>query len=671
MKPNASPYVGFHKDVRGVRSLWERFNAGLLDVEERRTPYHQLLLTEWERCSALGVDVAMTKGRRLSDEEFRLRREAEQLLLETSVPIVQDVGHFLVDVPGIMILTERTGTVLHITGDSAVRERAASRSGIVVGSEWNELTAGTNGMGTALAKGQPVHVFATEHFCEGWHSWSCAAAPIFDADGRTVLGIIDFTTVETDFRDQALGLTVSVANSIQARMALHRELERRRLLTAFSDAARHYPHDDMLALDHAGRPVMYTPSERCRQIAERWNSAGLEAAVTVSTTIDVVAPNTGARIGSVVLLAKPSGYQRVFRAEDKPPPTSLTSEPVGRFGEFASRDPDTRRMFDDLTRIAAADVNLLIHGETGTGKELLARHVHACSARRNEPYLPVNCGAISEHLMESTFFGYVKGAFSGADPRGRAGYFESAGGGTLFLDEVGELPPAMQAALLRVLEDGSFQRVGSCETRRATCRIIAATHRNLEQLIAQGRFRQDLYFRLKVVQRTIRPLRERPCDIGLLAEQFAESMRRKHGLDEVKITPEAHAALMRYHWPGNAREVRNVVEAAVLCSDGSIGVDCLPPEVLRGPEPDEAATGEAAPAESLASIRDYERQIIIGMLRKYRKVNQVAHALGIARSTLYRKFAELNIHQSEFTGAAAEPGGGESASAPGGPPVLQ
>lgn len=654
MKPHLSPYVGFHKDVRGVRGLWERFNAGVLDLEERRSPYLQMLLGEWQRCSALGVDVAMTKGRRLSDHEFRLRREAEQLLLETSVPIVQDVSRFLVDVPGIMILTERTGTVLHITGDAAVRERAASLTGIVEGSHWDELTAGTNGMGTALSKGQPVHVYATEHFCEGWHSWSCAAAPIFDSDGQTVLGIIDFTTVESDFRDQALGLTVSVAKSIQARMALHRELERRRLLAAFSEAARRYPHDDMIVVDHAQRPVIHTPNERCRQIVERWGPGGCPGGFGVQAKIEVTAPGQAAPIGTLVLLAKPSGYQKIFRQEDRPPPPRTTAvDAVARFGDFLSCDADTRRMFDELERIARSDVNLLIIGETGTGKELLARQVHACSPRRNEPYLAVNCGAISEHLMESTFFGYVKGAFSGADPRGRAGYFESAQGGTLFLDEVGELPPAMQAALLRVLEDGSFQRVGSCETRRAACRIIAATHRNLEQLIAEGRFRQDLYYRLKVVQRSIKPLRERPCDIPLLARQFAESLRRKHQLDELTITPEAYEALSRYGWPGNAREVRNTMEAAVLCSDGVITVDCLPPEVLRPSSPEAPPAEGPGPAEGMASVREYERQIIVGMLRKFRKVNQVAQALGMARSTLYRKFGELDIRPADHTGGGS------------------
>jgi len=665
MMSNHSPYVGFDKNARGVKSLWERFNAGLIDTSdtsdssERTNPYHQLLLTEWQRCMALGVDVAMTMGRRLSDNEFRQRVQAEQLLLETSVPIVDDVGRFLDDVPGILILTEATGCVLHINGDPRVRELAANQSGIVVGSRWDETSAGTNGVGTALAKRQPVHVFASEHFCEGWHTWTCAAAPIFDSDHRTVLGIIDFTTVESDFRDQALALTVSVANSIQARMALHRELERSRLVTAFGDATRHYPFDDMLAVDHAGRLVVYTPTDRCRRIAERWASGGFEGTPEVRETIEVTSPDSadsGSRIGTIVLLAKPAGYERIFLPPGRQPSLRDAIEPVKRFGHFLTRDPDTRRMLADLERVARADVSVLIVGETGTGKELLARHLHTCSPHAGEPYIAVNCGAISEDLMESTFFGYVRGAFSGADPRGRAGYFESARGGTLFLDEVGELPLAMQAALLRVLEDGSFQRVGSCETQRARCRIVAATHRNLEQLVEQGHFRQDLYFRLKIVQKTVKPLRERTCDIALLVDQFVDAMRHKHGLPGVEIAPDARAALERYRWPGNAREVRNVIEAAMLCCDDVVDIECLPPEVVRPPQKtaEASAASAASRGEDLSAVRDYERQLIVGMLRKYRKVNYVAKALGIARSTLYRKFEELDIDQSQFTLGASE-----------------
>jgi transcriptional regulator with PAS, ATPase and Fis domain len=436
-------------------------------------------------------------------------------------------------------------------------------------------------------------------------------------------------------------------------MALHRELERSRLLTAFTDAVRQYPHDDMLALDHAGRPVIHTPNERCNRIAKRWTSVGVQG-IAVRKTVEVKSPDTGARIGSIVLLSGTEAFDSVFRALADTPLSRDTVEPVKRFGEFSTRDPDTRRMLDELQRVAAADVTVLIIGETGTGKELLARHLHASSTRRSEPYLAVNCGAISADLMESTFFGYVRGAFSGADPRGRAGYFESAQGGTLFLDELAELPLAMQSALLRVLEDGSFLRVGSSEPLRARCRIIAATNRNLEQFIAQGQFREDLYFRLKIVQKTVKPLRERPCDIPLLVDQFLETMRQKHALPDADFTLEARAALERYYWPGNAREVRNVVEASVLCSEGRIGVDCLPPEVLKKREPAPVQAHDLPHGENLAAVRDYERQLIVGVLRKYRKVNSAAKALGIARSTLYRKFDELDIDQGQFTSGADE-----------------
>lgn len=645
MLPSTTPYVGFEKNLRGVKTLWERFNSGLVDPSEPRGAYEDLLLHDWRRCTTLGVDVSMTMARRLSDEEYRQRAQSGRLLVEAAVPVIRDVGRFMDLVPGVMILTEHTGCVLHVAGQPRIRELAAIRSGIVEGSQWGESNAGNNGMGTALTTAQPVHVFASEHFCEGWQGWSCSAAPIFDVDGRSVLGVIDFTIGQSDQRDQGLPLCVSMANSISARMALYRALERSRLATAFSEAARRNPNDDILALDPAGRIVSHTPSERCRRIVESWTFAA-SAATMVRETVEVTAPDSGASVGRVLLLARPAGYDRVFHSLGSAPPLRDAVEAVRQFGKFVTRDPETRRMLDELERVAAADVNILIIGETGTGKELLARHLHACSPRRGEPYLALNCGAISAELVESTFFGYVRGAFSGADPRGRAGYFESAQGGTLFLDEIGELPLEMQTALLRVLEDGSFTRVGSSEAQRSRCRIVAATHRNLAQLVAEGRFREDLYFRLKIVQKSIKPLRERRCDIPLLIDQFVSAMCEKHGLPLNEFTPEALATLECYRWPGNARELRNVVEAAMLCTDGPIRVECLPPELLRQPD--------ASPVPSVGeglekATRAYERQLVIGMLRKYRKVNAVAKSLGIARSTLYRKFAELGIDQSQFT----------------------
>ena len=638
------PYVGFCKDRRGVQRLWERFNAGLVD-DESLAPYHRLLFAEWQRCRALGVDVAMRMGHRLDDEVFCERLRRERQLLETAMPILREVGGYLGDVPGIIMLADGSGTLLYVGGDAAVRDRAATLSGIVEGSQWNEATAGSNGVGTAIALRHPVHVYAAEHLCEGWHTWTCAGAPIFDADGRTVLGVVDFTTIETDFRDQALGLSVSLASAVQARLALQRERERQRVLVAFGETARRYPNDDLVALDVGSRPLAVTPNERCRLLAEQWGRG--EAAPPVREAVTVTAADGSEPIGRVLVLERPADCRHVLRPHEGPPPAPAAAA-VGRFGDFVTADPETLRLLDELQRIAAADVGVLLVGETGTGKDLLARHLHAASPRCDQPYLAVNCGAISEHLMESAFFGYVRGAFSGADPRGHAGYFESAAAGTLFLDEVGELPPAMQAALLRVLEDGSFQRVGSCRTQRAACRVIAATHRDLGQLVAEGRFRSDLYFRLKVVQRTIKPLRERPCDVALLAERFAEAMRGKHGLTHARLSPRALQALGRHRWPGNIRELRNAIESALLSAGGVVEPAHLPPEVLQA---DSGADGGALRA-GLESVRAYERQLVIDVLRRVPHVNQAAGALGIARSTLYRKFAELGIRQAEFVGRA-------------------
>lgn len=650
MNPFVTPYVGHEKDARVVQQLWEDFNAGAVDLTERRDPYYQFLLNEWQRCARLGVDIAMTNGPRLDHEELHRFRESEKLLMSASVPIFDQVGGFLQGVPGIMVLTEKTATVLHISGDERVQERAAAISGIVEGSRWDETTAGTNGMGTALAKGQPVHIYASEHFCEVLHSWSCTASPVFDADGRTVLGIVDFTTIDTDFRDQALGLTVSVANSIQMRIALQREQDRHRLLMAFADATRRYPHDDLLALDYAGKAIMHTPNERCRRVVDRWVIAGAKE-LRESQHNKLVTGSDGFGIGSIIWLARPTGYEKVFRPASAPASTLLTAE-VSRFGAFISQDPDTRRMLADLERVASTDMNVLLSGETGTGKSLLARHVHNISARRNEPFLVVNCRAVSHHQETRGVFGSDRGAAAGKGSADETGLFDACERGTLFLDEVGELPLPLQAALQRMLDNASE----SAEQPAGVCRIIAASHKDLKVLCGEGKFRPELLYRLKVVQKNVKPLRERPGDIDLLINMFLDSLRRKHKFLSIKIAEDAREALNAYGWPGNVREMLNALESAVLCSDGQIDFQCLP-EVIQSNGSGKDVKVDWSPlaaTESLSSVRVYEREIIVGMLRKYRNVSQVAKILGLSRSTIYRKFDELEIAQSEYTGSAGD-----------------
>jgi DNA-binding NtrC family response regulator len=296
---------------------------------------------------------------------------------------------------------------------------------------------------------------------------------------------------------------------------------------------------------------------------------------------------------------------------------------------------------ETISRIAHTMSSVLICGESGTGKEVLARALHYEGVTRDRPFIAVNCGGLTESLMESEFFGYRKGAFTGAEAD-RIGYFEAADGGTLFLDEIGNLPPPSQAVLLRAIEEKAVTRVGDTRPRPVSLRVIAATHRDLEKAIEAGTFREDLYFRLNVIRITVPPLRERPEDIPPLLEHFvrkysAETNRDCPGFDE-----EAMEALCRYHWRGNVRELENVVERAVIfAGDRPVGLQDLSITVER----------EAASATSTMDLRkaarEFEKRHITAVLaRMNNNKAATAEALGVGLSSLYRKMEELGISKS-------------------------
>jgi DNA-binding NtrC family response regulator len=246
-------------------------------------------------------------------------------------------------------------------------------------------------------------------------------------------------------------------------------------------------------------------------------------------------------------------------------------------------------VFKLVGRVARTDAPVLIAGESGTGKELVAKAIHEYSPRRKHEMITLNCGAIPENLLESELFGHEKGSFTGAIAR-RAGRFEQADGGTLFLDEIGDMPLSIQVKLLRVLQDGSFSRVGANETLKADVRIIAATHKNLAAEVSAGRFREDLYYRLNVVELPIPPLRERPEDIPLLAEYFLQRITRKNGMARIRISAEAVAALQAHHWPGNVRELENTIARACALASSSI---LLPSDIPLASAPGKSQLGIA------------------------------------------------------------------------------
>ncbi len=301
-----------------------------------------------------------------------------------------------------------------------------------------------------------------------------------------------------------------------------------------------------------------------------------------------------------------------------------------------------RKVMAQVERVAASESRVCILGETGTGKELIARAIHDHSPRRHGPFVTLNCAAVPAELIESELFGHEKGAFTGAASR-HTGRFEQAHRGTLFLDEIGDMPGAMQAKLLRVLEGGEVERVGGDRSMQVDVRVVVATHRDIEALVKQGSFRQDLFHRIYVFPVMLPPLRERLEDIPPLVDYFAKQVAEQNGWKRPEVTAEAIEQLRHYSWPGNVRELRNVVERLMLLSeDGRIDrrdVEAALPALTAAAPAADGVTGTLA-----ARVEAFERELLLSELKRHRyHMTEVARALGLERSHLYKKCQQLGI----------------------------
>jgi DNA-binding NtrC family response regulator len=329
----------------------------------------------------------------------------------------------------------------------------------------------------------------------------------------------------------------------------------------------------------------------------------------------------------------------------------LREQAQRRFGleKLIGSGPAMQRVFETIQKVAETDLTVLVRGESGTGKELVAQALHARSPRKARPFVAVNCAAISRELVESELFGHEKGAFTGADAR-RQGRFEAADGGTVFLDEIGDMPAETQAKILRVLQERALTRVGGTKPIRVDVRVVAATHRDLEREVAAGRFREDLYYRLRVVEIELPPLRERREDVPALAQRFLAEVTERLGRPSRRFSEGALAALVRHAWPGNVRELRNAVEQAVVLAPGAAIEDS---DLNLGGEP----AGASASAASLPfaeakrrAVEGFEREFLLRALRAHAgNVSRAAESIGMVRQSLQQKIRELDLRSEDWT----------------------
>jgi two-component system, NtrC family, nitrogen regulation response regulator NtrX len=396
------------------------------------------------------------------------------------------------------------------------------------------------------------------------------------------------------------------------------------------------------------------PGKSGLEFLEEIKNAGVKAPVIlISGQANIEMAVRATKLGALDFLEKPLSTDkllvtvenalRLSRLEDE------NRELKRRLGkhQLVGSGATMKKLLAQIDKVAASETRVCILGETGTGKELVARAIHDRSQHRDMPFITLNCAAVPAELIESELFGHEKGAFTGAAGR-HIGKFEQAEGGTLFLDEIGDMPVAMQAKLLRVLEEGEVERVGGDKPVKVSARVVVATHRNLEELVAQNTFRRDLFHRVYVFPVFLPPLRERREDFAELVVHFSRQVAGQNGWKEKQFSTESIAALQRYSWPGNVRELRNVVERLALLSEGenvsAEDVQLVLPAASSPPQ-GIADSGLAAPTGTLAvRTESFEKEVLLAEIRRHNfHMTNVARALGLERSHLYKKCQQLGI----------------------------
>jgi sigma-54 dependent transcriptional regulator, acetoin dehydrogenase operon transcriptional activator AcoR len=599
-----------HQSIATVRNGWLTFQRGL-PADGIRLPIQH----SWERSRAAGINPGQTGGLSVwGDHDLVEARSRHQELLAAATPTLHDLRHLLIGTGQVVALFDPQARALMVEGDREAR-RAAEGINLVPGSDWSEVASGTNAMGTAAALQGRVTVFASEHFLENLHPWACVAAPIRHPVTGEVLGILDLSGVCMSVSAHTEMAVAGAVSAIEARVGLLEVTFRHALLEAYSDRLATGRQACVGVLDRRGVLLRCSGPGLLRLDLARYAGAGETEVELDGLRLRFQPVRFGETvIGSLVEAASGAGRQA--------PP-----KPAAPLDGLIGRNPTWLAALDRAARAARTDSTVLITGETGTGKEVLARAIHRASGRVRGPFIAVNCGALPPNLAASELFGYAPGAFTGANPRGRQGAVEAAGSGTLFLDEVGDLPPEAQVALLRVLQEREVVRVGSHQPLPVDVRVIAATNRDLTAMAARGEFRQDLFFRLNVVPLAPPPLRERREDILPLVEHAY----RRLWVEPPNLGLASCDRLTSYPWPGNVRELFNLVEQAVALDEDPAALLPLPP------------LSTAAGQERHLGEPDEEERIRHALEAAGGNAAAAARGLGISRTTLYRKLELYGI----------------------------
>ncbi|HSV71170.1 MAG TPA: sigma-54-dependent Fis family transcriptional regulator [Methylibium sp.] len=655
----------------------ERPIAGALSLDNT----HVLSINEsHERCAALGLSrIGAPDYAPIARADFTVTRERNRRLYAHAAPVMELLFDQVARTQSMVVLTDAQGTILHSIGDEDFLEKAA-KVALAPGVNWAECTKGTNGMGTALVDERPVLVHADEHFMHANHFLTCQASPILDPRGN-ILGVLDVSGDRRGYHPHTMGLV-----KMSARM-----IENHWLSDDFSDALRLHFHlraefigtlmEGILAVDRDGRCLGAN-----RSALDLLGLSG--AAVRMHTVASLLGGSIGAIVdacrvpqGVPLRLALPNG-QLVYAqarcnwtpgrtaateapasvadatdpASAAPIPTAQAAAPIASpeptaapmlgFQRLLTGDPQVEAAVGKVRRVLDRQIPILILGEAGSGKELLARTIHAESQRRARPFVGVQCASTAEAVLEAELFGYAEGVYPGVRRKGAVGKLVEAAGGTLFLDEVGGLPVGLQARLLRALQERKVLPLGAAAPVAIDVAVVAATDRNPRELLDGHALREDLYYRLNGLAVKLPPLRERTDLMALVRRLLADEV---HGAAPV-LAPDVEALLTRYDWPGNLRQLGGVLHTAAVMAAGEARItrehlsdDFLDDATRRqadapAAEPSPAAARGPDAGEPRGTLEEIEREMIRRAVEAADgNISVASKRLGISRNTIYRK----------------------------------
>jgi transcriptional regulator of acetoin/glycerol metabolism len=639
-----------------------------------------VIMRSWSRCvNEYELDPGnICAGNEASRRDLERRRESSSMLLSNSKSEMSSLFQQLANSDTVVVIADDSGIILDTVGDGTFARNAA-RVGMRPGGDWSESASGTNGVGTCLVERRLVVVDRAEHFFPSLTRFSCTGAPIFDDLGKLV-GVLDVTS-ESDLSKENFRILIGMsAQTIENRLfeAKHDDhcilhLHSRRELV-------HTFHEGLIAVNEDG---VIVAANQCALfqlgVAARADIVGRNLPELFRSTLSELISRSDANAGQPVAVHGISGrsFFALVKVPGRPPGRIQvaahwlnTVQPSPRLvrGDMAAEsktgrdfgDSGIERDFGRALRVYERGVYVLLAGETGSGKEVFAKALHEAGTRSRGPFVAVNCAAVPENLIESELFGYRGGAFTGASREGRKGRILAADKGTLLLDEIGDMPLPLQARLLRVLEEQEVTPLGGEASVKVDIKVICATHRDLREMVSDGSFRSDLYFRLAGFTVEIPPLRARERRADLIRAVLAEQA------PELSIEDAALARLENFGWPGNLRQLRNVLQAlSAFCEGNVIGMDDLPAEIRdakniaaetgsrpmdsagRGALPEEVsdpANDQGAATDNLSYLDRAEREALLRLLRRHRwNVTKVATELGASRNTVYRKVNQFGL----------------------------